>query len=113
MSCCRCLRFHLLPPSNEGYDALDAIGRKVEIKATQGTRVAFRSEPEYCIVIQIHKDGSFEEVYNGPGSQIWCELSGKPIPKNGQYQISLVKLSELHDSVPMRERIARIDQNIA
>lgn len=33
----------LMPPSNEGFDAVAKDGRKVEIKATQSNSVAFRS----------------------------------------------------------------------
>ena len=95
-------------PSNEGYDAEDGSGRKVEIKATQYSSVGFRSEPEHCIVIRIFKDGSFEEKYNGPGNWIWNEFHGKPTPKNGQYQISLTKLSKLQQFVPLDGRIQRI-----
>lgn len=98
----------LLPPSNKGYDALDAVGRKVEIKTTQATQVAFRSEPEHCIVIKIRMDGSFEEKYNGPGCKIWNEFAGLPVPKNGQYQISLSKLGKLQESVASDDRIYRI-----
>lgn len=98
----------LMPPSTKGFDAVDTLGRKVEIKATQAERVAFRSEPEHCIVIQINKDGSFEEKYNGPGSIIWNEFANKPLPRNGQYQISLSKLCKLQELVPKDERIARI-----
>lgn len=32
------------------------------------------------------KEGSFSEVYNGPGDRVWRELEGKPWPSNGQYQ---------------------------
>ena len=44
-------------PSVEGYDAVDALGRKVQIKATQGNSIALRSEPEWLIVIKILKTG--------------------------------------------------------
>lgn len=97
----------LMAPSNEGYDAVDGSGRKVEIKATQTSCVAFRSEPDHCIVIRILKDGSFQEKYNGPGNRIWNEFHGKPTPKNGQYQISLTKLSKLQQFVPLDEKIQR------
>lgn len=95
----------LMPMSNKGYDAVDTRRRKVEIKATQSKRVAFRSKPEHCIVIQIRKDGSFEEKYNGPGSKIWNEFAGKPVPSNGQYQISLAKLSKIQKTVPKCDQI--------
>ena len=76
----------LMPPSNLGYDATTKDGRRVEIKATQANRVAFRSCPEYCIAIRILPNGTFHEVFNGPGKPIWDCFSGKPMPKTGQYQ---------------------------
>lgn len=98
----------LMPMSNKGYDAVDTRGKKVEIKATQSNSVAFRSKPDHCIVIQIRKDGSFEEKYNGPGSNIWNEFAGKPLPSNGQYQISLTNLSKIQKSVPKGEQIPSV-----
>ena len=98
----------LMAPSNKGYDATDSRGRKIEIKATQSKQVGFRSEPDYCIVIKLQKDGSFVEVYNGPGSLIWNEFDGKVVPSNGQFQISLSKLTTLQKLVPENEIIPRI-----
>ena len=97
----------LMPPSNPGFDALAPDGKQVEIKATQSKSVAFRSPPEHCIAILIRKDGSFEEIYNGPGSYVWNLVKHKPLPSNGQYQISLSVLSKLQSSVGQNERIAR------
>ncbi len=50
-------RLELLTASNKGFDALSPSGAKVEIKATQSTRVAFRSCPEHAIVIKILQTG--------------------------------------------------------
>lgn len=80
-------------PSVEGYDAIDALGRKVEIKATQGKSVALRSEPEWIIIIKILKTGEYEEIYNGAGKIVW-ENCGK-MQKNGQCAISLSRLKKL------------------
>ena len=41
----------LMPPSNEGYDAITKEDKKVEIKATQANSVAFRSCPDHKIII--------------------------------------------------------------
>lgn len=98
----------LLPPSNKGYDAVAKNGKRVEIKATQSNMVAFRSCPEHAIVIQIRKDGSFEECFNGPGEVIWKQLEGKPLPSNGQFQISIGKVNALGEHVPFSERIPRV-----
>ena len=94
--------------SNKGFDAVTESGLEVEIKATQGTSVAFRSEPPHAIVIRIINDGTFEEVYNGPGHIVWAEFLGKPRPSNGQFQISLSKLRRLSEDVDDSQKIAKL-----
>jgi hypothetical protein len=98
----------LMTASNKGYDAVSCTGLKVEIKATQAKSAAFRSAPEHAIVIKILPDGTFEEIYNGPGSLIWDTFSGKPLPSNGQYQISLNKLKQLNNLVSESQRVPKI-----
>ena len=95
----------LMPPSNKGFDAKTKDGKEVEIKATQSNSVAFRSNPEYAIVIKIHKDGTFSKIYNGRGSTIWDTFKNRKLPSNGQYQISLAKLKELSKKTPSEEKI--------
>ncbi|WP_435608089.1 DUF6998 domain-containing protein [Pseudomonas knackmussii] len=97
----------LLTASTKGHDALKD-GKKIEIKATQGSSAAFRSKPEHALVIKIHRDGSFSEIYNGPGELIWAQFSEKKIPSNGQFQISLNKLKELNLLVAEKDRIQRV-----
>ncbi len=96
----------LLPNSAETHDAVSADGRYVQIKATQIKRIAISSKPDYAIVIKMLSDGSWDEVYNGPGSLVW-ENAGK-IQKNGQRHISLVKLRSLMNSVSEEDRMPRI-----
>ena len=97
----------LLTASTKGHDAIKD-GKKIEIKATQGSSAAFRSSPEHAIVLKINKDGSFVEIYNGPGERIWAQFAGKSLPSNGQFQISLTKLKELNLLVTEQERIQRV-----
>lgn len=99
----------LMPPSNKGFDAITDGGEQVEIKATQSSRVAFRSRPEHTIIIRILKNGTFEECFNGPGDLIWRQFEGRPLPSNGQYQISVSKVKQLNDLVDMADRIPRLD----
>ena len=98
----------LLTASNKGFDAVTKSGKQVEIKATQARSAAFRSEPEHAIVIRILPDGTFEEAYNGPGALVWGQFAGKPLPSNGQYQISLNKLKVLNQKVSEPERVPRV-----
>ena len=104
-----CLAAHhygleLLPASSPGVDAV-CEGRHVEIKATQGGRVALRSCPEHLLVLKLDRHGSFTEAYNGPGELVWQELADKPLPRNGQYQVSLARLSKLMGRVAADARL--------
>lgn len=94
--------------SNEGYDAVTKSGLEVEIKATQSNSVGFRSQPQSTIIIRILPDGTFEEIYNGPGALIWEQFKGKRLPSNGQFQISLNKLRQLSQAVAQEDRVPKV-----
>ena len=96
----------LLPNSTKTHDAVSEEGKQVQIKATQVKGIAISSEPDYLIVIRILPDGSWEEIYNGPGKAAW-DNAGK-MQKNGQRPISLSKLRNLMGSVDVNDKIARI-----
>jgi hypothetical protein len=99
----------LNPASTEGYDAMSEDGRKVEIKATQGSSVALSVVDEVIadmlLVLKLNRDGSFDVAYNGPADPAWA-ASGKP-QKNGQRRISLSKLRTLDKVVPADLRLIR------
>lgn len=84
------------------------VDRHVEVKATQGARVALRSCPEHLLVLKLDRHGSFTEAYNGPGELVWQELADKPLPRNGQYQVSLARLSTLMGRVAPDARLPMI-----
>ena len=96
----------LLRNSTETHDAVSTEGKYIQIKATQINRIAISSEPDYLIVIKLFSDGTWEEVYNGPGKLVW-ENAGK-MQKNGQRPISLSKLRCLMNSVDRKDTFARI-----
>ena len=79
----------------------------VQIKATQGNRVATSSEPEYLLVLKLRRDGTFTEEFNGPGSLVWALVSHKLRPKNGQYQVSLSALRRLMQYVGSEARLVK------
>lgn len=93
----------LFEASHPVHDALSIDGRLVQIKATQGSKIALSEEPDYLIVLKIKQDGSFREVYNGPGYCVW-NACGK-MQKTGQRQISLSKLCALDTAVLLEEKI--------
>ena len=96
----------LFTASEETHDAKAPDGRLLQIKATQIDRISISSEPEWLIVLEIHKDGTFSEVYNGPGKLAW-EHCGK-MQKNGQRPISLARLRNLQTEVPVPDRLKQI-----
>lgn len=81
-------------------------GRLVQIKATQVDAVGISECPDCLIVLKILHDGSFEEVYNGPGAPAW-DVAGK-LQKTSQRHVSLSKLRALHELVAESDRIPRI-----
>src|SRR2546425_401981 len=96
----------LLPASANSHDARTSDGRSVQIKVTQGKRVALSSRPEYLIVLRMDSDGRHHEIYNGPGTIVWPYVGKKQ--KNGQSSIALSKLSALNERVPTTSRLSRV-----
>lgn len=97
--------FELFEASHPVHDARTQDGKLVQIKATQGDRIAIGERPECLIVLKINRDGGFEEVYNGPGDIAWS-LVGKR-QKNGQCYVSLAKLSAAMAEVSERDSLPR------
>ncbi len=95
----------LLSSSTHRHDARASDGRLVQIKATQGERMALRDEPDFLIVLRIGADGRHKEFYNGPGRLVWPYVS--PPQKNGQRSITLHKLARLQREVPYGDQIPR------
>lgn len=93
----------LFPTGTETHDARARDGRLVQIKTTQVNCVSLSSEPEFLLVLKIHPDGAFSEIYNGPGALVWAHC-GK-MQKNGQRKISLNKLRGLQEKITAYERL--------
>lgn len=93
----------LFPASAETHDARAVDGRLVQIKATQISRISLSGEPQWLLVLRIHRNGTFSEEYNSPGKLAW-EHCGK-MQKNGQRPISLAKLRILQAEVPDSARL--------
>lgn len=96
----------LSPASSQCHDGV-CESRQVQVKVTQGNRIALSGEPEHLLVLRLNRDGSFVEEYNGPGALPWKLVAHKPRPKNGQYQLSLVTLRKLMKNVGSHERLQR------
>ena len=98
----------LLPASAERHDARTQDGRLVQIKATQGSRVSLRSQPDHLIVLYLTKHGTALEMYNGPGKLAWDE-AGR-MQSIGQCPISLAKLRALMEEMPEEHRLPIVNR---
>jgi hypothetical protein len=89
------------------YDGETKSHKKVQIKTTLKDSLGFSGSliPEYYIGIKINKDGSFEEVYNGPGWILWEYLKNR---KNQRlHTIPVKKMKELNTKVKDPDRIGK------
>jgi len=96
----------LFPSSHKSHDAKAEDGRLVQIKATQVRSIGLSNRPHHLLVIQIQPDGSYREIFNGPGNIAW-KAAGK-VQKNGQRPISLSKLIKLMDDIPFSMRLQKV-----
>ena len=91
----------------EGYDGETPDGRLVQIKATFKDSLTFTKTPDYYIGIKINEDGTYKEIFNGPGKVI--EERYKHRKGFGKILLSFPNkvLEELSASVPNGQRIRK------
>ena len=54
------------------HDGRTTNGRRVQIKATFKEQLTFKTVPNYYLGFKLSTDGSYDEIYNGPG-RIICD----------------------------------------
>lgn len=92
--------------STAGHDAIAPDCRRVEIKLTQGTAVAFRECPDHAIVLHRSRIGPVSVIYNGPGALLWGLVGG--LQKNGTYTLRLSRLASLGKAVPAEMQLPQV-----
>ena len=89
-------------PNRHTYDGQTEDGRYVQVRTTQdekgGTYRSKKAAPDNLLVLLLRSDGTFGELYNGPGEQVWSAA-------NNSSQIAAGKLTDLHRRVLSNERI--------
>ena len=77
---------------HDGYSG----NRKVQIKATFKDSLTFPDDeskvPEYYIGIKIFEDGTYEEIYNGTGINIWNLVKNRKKTPNSLHSINISTL---------------------
>lgn len=61
--------------SQPDHDATTFDGRRVQIKATFKDSLTFKTVPDYYLGLKLSSNGTYEEIYNGPGSKIYERYS--------------------------------------
>lgn len=91
------------------YDATTSDNRMVQIKASFKDKLTFPTDhiPELFLGLKINSDGSFEEVYNGPGKYIKALIGKRKSPYNRLHLLPLKKLSEISARIPQKEKIKK------
>jgi uncharacterized protein DUF6998 len=81
--------------------------RQVQIKTTMKDALTFPADhvPDYYLGIKISRDGTFEEVFNGPGNVAAEAIKNRKPPKTNLHSISLNALLALTRTVSTKDRI--------
>ncbi len=89
------------------HDGTTTDGRLVQIKATMKESLTFPADhvPDYYLGIKINKDGSFGEVFNGPGAIAWEAVKNRKPSKTNLHSVSIQTLAKLNSKVSARQRI--------
>ena len=100
--------------AEKGHDGQKG-ARQIQIRTMHGDAITISSKPDYLIAIRLSDDGTFDEVFNGPGNGVWDLASSKKVPKSGQYQVKLVQLRNLMKASAFtpEQQIARADRDKA
>lgn len=99
----------LFPDIKKHHDAECTDGRLVQIKATMKTSLTFPADhiPNYYLGVQVRTDGTFTEVFNGPGAIAWEAVKHRARPKTNLHSISIATLQKLQKKVPSKDGIRR------
>lgn len=90
------------------YDGETPCGKKVQIKATFKDSLTFKKVSDYYLGIKIFENGTYEEIFNGPGNVIATEYSHRK--GFGEYLLSFPnkRLRELSANIPSEARIKKL-----
>ena len=87
------------------YDATTDDGRRVQIKATFKNSLTFKTTPDLYLGIKLFPDGSFEEVFNGPGQLIYDRYSYRAGIGSKLLSFPISTLKGLSVAVPDCDRV--------
>ena len=100
----------LFPDLQRHHDAECSAGRLVQIKATMKRQLTFPADhiPNYYLGVKVAPNGTFTEVFNGPGIIAWQAVKNRGPVKTNLHSVSVSALSKLQalvapdDKIPLR-----------
>ena len=87
------------------YDGETPCGKKVQIKATFKDQLTFKKVSDYYLGIKINENGTYQEIFNGPGSVIAEQYSHRSGFGELLLSFPIKKLQELSSTVPNEFKI--------
>jgi len=91
----------------EGYDGKTSDGRLVQIKATFKNSLTFTKIPDYYLGIRINEDGTYVEIFNGPGKVIEDRYGHRKDFGKKQLSFPNSVLRELSENVHSNQKIPK------
>jgi hypothetical protein len=91
------------------YDGI-VDGKEVQIKITQRNSIVIHDEPQYLIALYLKEDGSFYEIYNGPGKDACNKGSKRDTYFNTHVSVS--NLIKLNNSDDIKDKKIKVKHNI-
>jgi len=92
------------------HDATMSDGRRVQIKATFKNSLTFKSTPDYFLGFRLIQDGTFQEIYNGPGRPIFENFAHRKHIGEKLLSFSIDELRKLSAQVSEDERVPKRPQ---
>ena len=89
------------------HDGETSDRRRVQVKATFKDRLSIAAVPDLYLGLQLLKDGTHKEVFNGPGAVIATKFSHRAGFGEKQLSFSVSALAELSVQVPNSQRVGR------
>ena len=91
------------------HDGETPDGRRVQIKTTMKSSLTFPVDhiPHYYIGIKVSEDGSYKEIFNGPGAIAWEAVKNRAPTKTNLHSVSISAFEELNKKVKEDDRIPK------
>jgi hypothetical protein len=80
---------------SDGYDAKTLDGKSVQVKTNHAaSQVGFRGQADLMLVLHVHADGEWEEVYFGPFAPV--KAASRHSARDNKEMIAITKLKAMH-----------------